>query len=254
MSSKRRKKNNFLLLLGCFLCFLPTILNLLFQNQNQDLISSFYQEENQMNTIELQKTFIEAKRYNENLYLGIENTPYERMLDYSSTHVMATIQIPVIDINLPIYHGTKEDVLNVGIGHFEFSSLPVGGKNSHCILTGHRGLPNAKLFTRLDELKKKDRIYLRVCSKELVYEVEKSQVIEPEQILSMDIQKDKDLLSLVTCTPYGINTKRLVVHARRIYPLKKQKKVRWSMSLREFCFVLIPCLLCVCIIVKKVKK
>lgn len=207
-----------------------------------------------MSTWKLKKEFKDAKRYNENLFLGIENSPYVKMLDYSSTKVMATIQIPVIDINLPIYHGTSDDVLNVGVGHFDFSSLPVGGKSSHCILTGHRGLPNAKLFTRLDELQKKDRIYLKVCSKELVYEVEKSFVIEPEQILSMDIQKDKDLLSLVTCTPYGINTKRLVVQARRIYPLKRQKKIRKSISFREFCFVLIPCLLCVFIIVEKVKK
>lgn len=87
------------------------------------------------------------------------------MLNTLSSNVIATIQIPVIDVDLPIYRGTSDEVLNRGIGHFDFTSLPVGGKNSHCILTGHRGLPSAKLFTRLDELKKKDLIYIHVCKK-----------------------------------------------------------------------------------------
>ncbi len=152
---------------------------------------------------------------------------------------MATIQIPVIDVDLAIYHGTSDEVLNRGIGHFEFSSLPVGGKNSHCILTGHRGLPSAKLFTRLDELKKKDQIYIHVCKKTLVYEVVDSFVVEPEDILDMTIEKDQDLLSLVTCTPYGINTKRLVVKAKRIFP-KKKNQPRKSYSMREFLFLIIP--------------
>ena len=98
---------------------------------------------------------------------------------------MATIQIPVIDVDLAIYHGTSDEVLNIGIGHFDFSSLPVGGKNTHCILTGHRGLPSAKLFTRLDELKKKDLIYVHACKKKLVYEVMDSYVVEPEEILKL---------------------------------------------------------------------
>ena len=149
------------------------------------------------------------------------------------------IQIPVIDVDLAIYHGTSDEVLNRGIGHFEFSSLPVGGKNSHCILTGHRGLPSAKLFTRLDELKKKDQIYIHVCKKTLAYEVVDSFVVEPEDILDMAIEKDQDLLSLVTCTPYGINTKRLVVKAKRIFP-KKKNQPRKSYSMREFLFLIIP--------------
>lgn len=113
------------------------------------------------------------------------------------------------------------------------------GKNSHCILTGHRGLPNAKLFTRLDELKKKDRIYIHICKKTLTYEVVDCFVVEPEEILNMGIEKNRDLLSLVTCTPYGINTKRLVVQAKRIYP-KKQQKPRKSYSIREVMFLIFP--------------
>jgi len=169
------------------------------------------------------------------------------MLNTLSSSVIATIQIPVIDVDLPIYRGTSDEVLNRGIGHFDFTSLPVGGKNSHCILTGHRGLPSAKLFTRLDELKKKDLIYIHVCKKELVYEVVDSIVVEPEAILDIGIEKNRDLLSLVTCTPYGINTKRLVVRAKRVFPKKKEKKVRKSYSFRELCFILIP-IICVMVV------
>lgn len=195
----------------------------------------------------LESSFNVGLNYNQNLYLGKEKEAYETMLNTLSSSVIATIQIPVIDVDLPIYRGTSDEVLNRGIGHFDFTSLPVGGQNSHCILTGHRGLPSAKLFTRLDELKKKDLIYIHVCKKELVYEVVDSIVVEPKVILDMGIEKNRDLLSLVTCTPYGINTKRLVVRAKRVFPKKKEKKVRKSYSFRELCFILIP-IICVMVV------
>ena len=203
------------------------------------MISSFYLEENMTEDNLLNDEYSKALKYNENLFLGMEKEDYDTILNYASTQIMATIQIPVIDVDLAIYHGTSDEVLNRGIGHFEFSSLPSGGKNSHCILTGHRGLPNAKLFTRLDELKKKDRIYIHICKKTLTYEVVDCFVVEPEEILNMGIEKSRDLLSLVTCTPYGINTKRLVVQAKRIYP-KKQQKPRKSYSIREVMFLIFP--------------
>ena len=203
------------------------------------MISSFYLEENMTEDNLLNDEYSKALKYNENLFLGMEKEDYDTILNYASTQIMATIQIPVIDVDLAIYHGTSDEVLNRGIGHFEFSSLPVGGKNSHCILTGHRGMPSAKLFTRLDELKKKDRIYIHVCKKTLVYEVVDSFVVEPEDILDMGIEEGQDLLSLVTCTPYGINTKRLVVQAKRIFP-KKKVQPRKSYSMRELLFLMIP--------------
>lgn len=203
------------------------------------MISSFYLEENMTEDNLLNDEYSKALKYNENLFLGMEKEDYDTILNYASTQIMATIQIPVIDVDLAIYHGTSDEVLNRGIGHFEFSSLPSGGKNSHCILTGHRGLPNAKLFTRLDELKKKDRIYIHICKKTLTYEVVDCFVVEPEEILNMGIEKSRDLLSLVTCTPYGINTKRLVVQAKQIYP-KKQQKPRKSYSIREVMFLIFP--------------
>lgn len=252
MFSKRKRKNNLLFLFGFGLCLLPTILGILFQNQSQNVVSSFHQEENKTKETLLYEKLKQAHTYNQNLFHGLSNAPYQNMLDTSSTRVMATIEIPTIDVNLPIYHGTKDEVLNTGIGHFDFSSLPVGGKSTHCILTGHRGLPNAKLFTRLDELQKKDWIYIRVCKKKLVYRVEKCYVIEPEDILKIPIEKNKDLLSLVTCTPYGINTKRLVIQAKRVYP-KKEPHTRKSYSVREICFVVVPVLLFI-VFEKKVRK
>ena len=239
MFLRKRKINNILFFVGFLICLLPILLNVYSQHHMDNVISSFYQKEDRTSQKRLDQELNRARLYNENLYLGKEKEVYDDMLNYTSTSVMATIQIPVIDVDLAVYHGTSDEILNTGIGHFEFTSLPVGGKNSHCILTGHRGLPSAKLFTRLDELKKKDQIYIHVCKKTLVYEVVDSFVVEPEDILDMTIEKDQDLLSLVTCTPYGINTKRLVVKAKRIFP-KKKNQPRKSYSMREFLFLIIP--------------
>ena len=239
MYVRKKGKNRILFFLGFLICVLPLILNFFFNQSVENVISSFYLEEEKVDEGILKSSFNDGLNYNQNLYLGKEKESYETMLNTLSSNVIATIQIPVIDVDLPIYRGTSDEVLNRGIGHFEFSSLPVGGKNSHCILTGHRGMPSAKLFTRLDELKKKDRIYIHVCKKTLVYEVVDSFVVEPEDILDMGIEEGQDLLSLVTCTPYGINTKRLVVKAKRIFP-KKKVRPRKSYSIRELLFLMIP--------------
>ena len=251
MYARRKRKNSFLFFLGFLICLLPVILNGYAQKNMQNVISSFYKEVDHTSEERLHKELEKARSYNQNLYLGKEREPYEDVLNYTSSQVMATIQIPVIDVDLAVYHGTSDEILNTGIGHFEFTSLPVGGKNSHCILTGHRGLPSAKLFTRLDELKKKDRIYLHVCKRILVYEVIDSFVVEPEEVLNLEIEKNQDLLSLVTCTPYGINTKRLVVKAKRVHE-KKKKRVRKSYSLRELGFIVLPFVLW--IVFKVVRK
>ena len=211
----------------------------MFQSRMENVISSFYLEEDTTQNKLVEDAYLNAELYNQQLFLNQKRENYDTILNLTSTQIMATIQIPVIDVDLAIYHGTSDEVLNRGIGHFEFSSLPVGGKNSHCILTGHRGMPSAKLFKRLDELKKKDRIYIHVCKKTLVYEVVDSFVVEPEDILDMGIEEGQDLLSLVTCTPYGINTKRLVVQAKRIFP-KKNVQLRKSYSIRELLFLMIP--------------
>lgn len=146
MYVRRKGKNRILFFLGFLICVLPLILNFFFHQSVENVISSFYLEEEKIDEGVLESSFNAGLNYNQNLYLGKEKEAYETMLNTLSSSVIATIQIPVIDVDLPIYRGTSDEVLNRGIGHFDFTSLPVGGKNSHCILTGHRGLPSASFL------------------------------------------------------------------------------------------------------------
>ena len=146
---------------------------------------------------------------------------YETLLNVSQTGIMGTLSIPKINVELPIYHETEEEVLAAGAGHMEGTALPVGGENTRCVLTGHRGLPSSKLFTRLDEMKE-DLFFLDVCEKTFAYEVSEIEVIEPEDIQAIEPKRGEDLVSLVTCTPYGLNTHRLVVTGRRVATRKRK--------------------------------
>ncbi|MGX8680940.1 MAG: class C sortase, partial [bacterium] len=141
---------------------------------------------------------------------------YDQLLNVDQNGLMGYITIPKIGVNLPIYHGTGEAVLQRAIGHIEGSSLPVGGQGSHCIVSGHRGLPSAKLFTHLDELELADQFILHVLDETYYYEVDDIQVIEPTDLEALEIDPEKDYCTLVTCTPYGINTHRLLVRGHRI--------------------------------------
>jgi sortase A len=129
---------------------------------------------------------------------------------------MGYIDIEKIGVELPIYHGVDEGVLKIGVGHLEGSSLPVGGENTHCILTGHRGLPSAKLFTDLDEMKIGDKFTVTVLDRVLTYEVDQIKVVLPEDTSELTIREGKDYCTLVTCTPYGINTHRLLIRGVRV--------------------------------------
>ena len=158
------------------------------------------------------------------------------------TGVMGSIEIPKIGVDLPIYHGTDDDVLSNGIGHLEGTSLPVGGASTHCVLTGHRGLPNSKLFTRLDEIEENDLFYLNIFGETLAYKVNQIEVIEPDEVDKLNIQEGKDLVSLITCTPYGLNTHRLVVTGERVsYEKKVYENIKPNMlSGRELIFGALP--------------
>ena len=153
--------------------------------------------------------------YNENLFMTQSQFGYEQELNPLQDGYMATVEIPKINVLLPIYHGTDEDVLMKGIGHVKWSCLPVGGMNSHAILTGHSGSASHAFFTPLDRLEIKDQILIQVCNRKLEYEVFDIEVILPEQLESLKIKAGEDQISLITCTPFGINTHRLVVHAKR---------------------------------------
>lgn len=141
---------------------------------------------------------------------------YDLLLNVDNSGVMGYIEIPAINVLLPIYHGTDEKVMQIGIGHLEWSSLPVGGVDSHCVLTGHRGLPSARLFTDLDKIAKGDIFSLRVLNEFLFYEVDLISIVEPHQTDNLLIQPGMDLCTLVTCTPYGVNTHRLLVRGHRV--------------------------------------
>lgn len=126
------------------------------------------------------------------------------------------VEIPSIDVSLPIYHGTSEEVLQVAVGHIEGASLPVGGESTHCVISGHRGLPSARLFTDLDQLSEGDIFTLRVLDETLTYEVDQIHVVEPDDITQLEIVEGEDLCTLVTCTPYGVNSHRLLVRGHRV--------------------------------------
>ena len=141
---------------------------------------------------------------------------YMNTLNIAGDEMMGSVEIPKINIKIPIYHTTEEEVLNKGAGHLEGSSLPVGGKSSHCVLSGHRGLPSARLFTDLDQMEEGDTFILNILGHKLAYEVDQIKVVLPEEMSDLEIQEGKDLCTLVTCTPYGINTHRLLVRGHRV--------------------------------------
>lgn len=139
---------------------------------------------------------------------------------------MGYIEIPTINISLPVYHGTEDAVLQIAVGHLEWSSLPVGGEDTHCVLSGHRGLPSAKLFTNLDKLVVGDKFVMRVLDEVLTYEVDQILIVEPTDVSTLIIEAGKDLCTLVTCTPYGINSHRLLVRGHRIENQEEAQAIR----------------------------
>ncbi|MGN0405523.1 MAG: class C sortase [Bariatricus sp.] len=144
-----------------------------------------------------------------------EHEEYEKILNLNDNGMMAYIEIPKIKVKLPVCHGADENVLQNGVGHLEGSSLPVGGDSSHCVLSGHRGLPSARLFTDLDQLEEGDYFVIHILNQTLTYAVDQIRIVEPDEVDVLQIEEGKDLCTLVTCTPYGINTQRLLVRGHR---------------------------------------
>ena len=187
-------------------------------------VMSYAENVANMNTEEYEKILDEARIYNAELAdRGINWTmtdeqkeAYESHLDIGGNGIMGYIKIQKIDVMLPIYHGTDENILQTSIGHLEESSLPVGGESSHCMLSGHRGLPSARLFTDLDKLVEGDTFTMTVLNETLTYEVDHIWIVEPSDLSHLTIEDGKDYCTLITCTPYGINTHRLLVRAHRI--------------------------------------
>ena len=187
-------------------------------------VASYMEAVSNMDKEKYEKMLKEADDYNRALaktgtkfnLTDAEKKQYENILNVNDTGIMGYIDIPKIDIELPIYHGTSEKVLQVAVGHLEGTSLPVGGTSSHCVISGHRGLPSARLFTDIDKLVEGDTFTLTVLNRTVTYEVDQIRIVEPTDLSEIQIKKGKDYCTLVTCTPYGINTHRLLVRGHRV--------------------------------------
>ena len=151
---------------------------------------------------------------------------YQQLLNVSGNGVMGYIEIPAIGVTLPVYHGTEESVLQVAVGHLEWTSLPVGGESSHCVVSGHRGLPSARLFTDLDKMQEGDIFIFRILDEVLTYEVDQIRIVLPHETSDLLIVEGQDLCTLVTCTPYGINSHRMLVRGHRIDNIAESKIIR----------------------------
>ena len=155
-----------------------------------------------------------------------QKAEYDQILDIGGLGIMGYIEVPAIGVTLPIYHGTDEAILQIAVGHLEWTSLPVGGESSHCVVSGHRGLPSAKLFTDLDKLVVGDVFIFRVLDEILTYEVDQILIVEPHETDSLLIQKGQDLCTLITCTPYGVNSHRLLVRGHRVENQEEAQAIR----------------------------
>jgi len=227
-SFMRRKDNTGKILtviffIGLSLLLYPTVSNRWNSFHQSQAVSAYSEKADSLDEDKYADIWNAAEEYNASLW-GKDNgfylpksqkTEYESLLNLSGNGIMGYIDIPSINCVLPIYHGSDEAVLQVGAGHLEWSSLPVGGESSHCVLSGHRGLPSARLFTDLDKLSEGDRFVLKILNETLTYEVDRILIVEPEETDPLLIEEGKDYCTLVTCTPYGINTHRLLVRAHR---------------------------------------
>ena len=245
------KKISFLI--GLILCLYPLVSGIVQQQAQKDVVATYQQMIENSSSSSIEDTLTKADEYNRALFrskTSVLNSEEINILseeNYNQTlnmgnGIMGSIEIPKISVNLPIYHGTSDEVLSAGVGHVNWSSLPIGGSSTKSILTGHRGLPSSKLFTRLDELELNDLFFISVLNETLAYKVVNIQVIEPEDVSSLEIEEGRDLVSLITCTPYGVNTHRLVVTGERTtYEKSVYEGIKKnSMSMREVIFTIIP--------------
>ncbi len=228
----KRKLTNLLLILiflmGLSILLYPSVSNYINEKHASRAITDYDQAVEKLAEADYTKELTAAQEYN--AYLAKfpnlleaafteqkrEDGPYDSLLNIGGNGIMGVIKIPSIQVNLPIYHGTDESVLQVASGHYIGSSLPVGGSGTHAILTGHRGLPSAKLFTDLDRLEEGDIFYLKVLGEILEYQIDQIEIVLPEELDSLSITEGQDYVTLVTCTPYGINSHRMLIRGARV--------------------------------------
>lgn len=221
-------------LAGLSLLLYPTVSDYWNSLHQTRAIADYAEEVANLDKESYDKLWNEARSYNQALtqkedryeMSDEERKKYESLLNVSGNGIIGYIEIPLIGCSLPIYHGTDESVLQIAAGHIEGTSLPTGGVGTHCALSGHRGLPSAKLFTDLDKLSEGDMFVLRVLDETLTYEVDQILIVEPYEMNALGIESDKDYCTLVTCTPYGVNSHRLLVRGHRVENQKEARNVR----------------------------
>lgn len=243
-----------LLLIGLLILFYPAYSNLFNQMRAHKTVVNYHETVDKKSNSTRKLELAKAREYNLRLIgekvpesfakrIGIKHdAEYEGVLNPSGNGMIGVISIPSIDVELPIYHYTTKEILQKGAGHLFGSSLPVGGENTHSVITAHRGLPSAKMFTDLDEVKIGDNFFIEVLDQKIAYKVDKIKTVKPEDTKDMKITEGEDFVTLVTCTPYGQNTHRLLVRGHRI-PYKigdenKEKvhhKIPWA---HIFCILL----------------
>jgi len=235
-------------LLGICIFLYPTVSNHLANVQYKRLITNYESNNKTVKSEVIDEEYEKAVKYNKSLIGEEVYDPfipgsgyalpgnYNQVLNINKDGIMGYIEIPKIKLRIPIYHGSTPEVLQKGIGHLETSALPIGGIGNNSVLTGHRGLPSAELFTRLDELKKGDLIYITVLKNNLAYKVTDIFEILPGDISKLGAYKERDMITLITCTPYGINTHRLIIQADRTEYNKEEKdsiKPKYTLKLSE---------------------
>lgn len=263
-SEKKGKKfRNLLFWAGFLICIFPVISNIVERQRQADAVATYRQTMEKEDEKEIEEKWRQANEYNEMLFQakgGIveetEEKKYEELLNIHGTDIMGSLEIPKIQVELPIYHGTEDEVLSNGIGHLEGTSLPIGGENTHSVLTGHRGLPSSKLLVRLDEMKIGDLFFIHTYKEVMAYKVEDIMVVKPEDTAWMEIKGEKDLVSLVTCTPFGINSHRLIVTGHRVdYKEKEYIKIKPQLpSVREIIVTVFPILFVISVGVIQIKN
>ena len=220
-----------LFLTGLSLLLYPSVSNYWNLRHQTQAVAQYSDKIEQLDESERRQSQKEAEQYNETLATDAgrfnlskeQEEWYESLLNVDGTGMMGYITIPEIQCRLAIYHGVGEAVLQDGVGHLEGTSLPVGGSGTHCVLSGHRGLPSAKLFTDLDKLQEGDTFQLHIYDEVLTYEIDQIRIVEPGDYGPLAIEEGKDLCTLLTCTPYGINTQRLLVRGHRIANSEKEE-------------------------------
>ncbi len=230
MPGKIRKKKNIsnivlvvVFLIGLAILLYPSLSNYVNSMNQSRAIRDYEKSLADLSAEDYEKIFEEAEKYNDSLrelvypllYCDKING-YEETLSVEKGGIMGYISIDKINVELPIYHGTSDSVLNTAVGHLEGTSLPIGGEGTHAVLSAHRGLPSAKLFSNLDRLEKGDTFEITVLDRTLTYEVDQIRIVEPSQTDDLAITPGEDYCTLLTCTPYGINTHRLLVRGTRV--------------------------------------